>query len=231
MVDEEVGVLDSEKVGDGWLPVAERERLRSMLRDGESVPVSEYVLVGTPVTLPVWERLWLAVGGVTLGVTEGRVHVVVSVHVRTLVDVKVMLPLRVGVRLRDGRWDGLSVPEMDAAVEDTESICETLEERVPLTLVVRVGGESVGDAEKEVSVPVGEGEKVGEGGEGDGVRVLDTVYDPVTVRVQVAVLVVVWLDEGGLGVDDRLQVFGIEREGELVRVGDSSERVGLGLWD
>ena len=89
------------------------------------------------------------------------------------------------------------------------------------------------DAEKEVSVTVGEGlERVGEGGEGDGVRVLVTVCDAVTVRVKVAVHVVVWLGEGGLGVDDRVRVFGSEREGpDLVKVGDAGEWVGLGLWD
>ena len=54
-VDEDVRVLDSEKVGVGWLQVAERERLRTMLKDAESVPVGEHVLVGATVTLPVWE--------------------------------------------------------------------------------------------------------------------------------------------------------------------------------
>ena len=168
----------------------------------------------------------------TLGVPEGAVCVAVGVHVRTLVDVTVIVPLGVGLRLRDRMGDGLSVREMDAAVEDMERRCVTLEECVPVRLAVREGGESVGDAEKEVSVTVGEGERVGEGGEGDGVRVLVTVCDIVTVRVKVAVHVVVWLGEGGLGVNDRVRVFGSECEGpELVKVGDSGEGVGLGLWD
>ena len=55
IVDEDVGLQESEKVGVGWLQVAERERLRTMLRDGESVPVQEDVLVAGTVTLPVRE--------------------------------------------------------------------------------------------------------------------------------------------------------------------------------
>ena len=52
----------------------------------------------------------------------------VGVHVRTVVDVNVMVPLGVGVALRDKRGDGLGVLERDAAVEDIERRRVTLRE-------------------------------------------------------------------------------------------------------
>jgi len=55
IVDEDVGLQESERLGDGWLQVAERERLGSVLGDGVSVPVRDDVLVGGTVTLPVRE--------------------------------------------------------------------------------------------------------------------------------------------------------------------------------